>query len=96
MGIGPSTGRDSNNGYQKRLGEELEKLCTINKCIAASICKIFKVELNGREVAIKQIPHDEGSGRDFDYMIREWEIQIKLEHENVLKLEGIGYTTNFK
>ena len=67
--------------------------------MASSICKIFKVTwTNGRDVAVKQIPHVEGSGTLFDYMTREWKLQKQLDQENknVLKLEAVGCTSDYK
>jgi hypothetical protein len=86
---------------EKHLGTELEKLCTSSNLLSErkpSICKIFKVNLKGRDVAVKQIPHVEGSGTVFDYMTREWELQKQLDQENknILKLEAIGCTADYK
>jgi len=81
------------------LGRELESLCTEERRLARSVpsnFQVFKVHLKGREVAVKRVLYDRHSGDEFDFMKREWDLQIGFDHVNVMKLIAVGLTENYK
>ena len=84
---------------EERLGEKIKGLWSTGIFIAKSVWEIYQIRLDGRDVAVKKIEHDEESSTESDTMAREWKLQKELSqgnHPNVLKLEAIGCTADFK
>ena len=95
---------------QNNLGAVLEPLCTNETFLAQGIFKVFKLSTSSSpllrsltplpEVAVKQVfPSSE-----FDYvthewrdvMQREWNAQLTMRHENVVRLLALGSTADCK
>lgn len=86
----------------RSLGEEIESKIQANPILLGrSLFPVYKVILaNGEEVAVKKIPHPSvppGENQiEYNKFKREWEIQYKLYHPNVLGLRAIGISGDFK
>lgn len=82
-------------------GEELRVLCIEENRLAKKDGEddpdsyVYKVEWKGRARAVKRILFRHNS-KDTHRIEREWKLQMKLAHDNVLKIHQLGRTENFK
>ncbi len=85
------------------LGADIESQIQANKVLlGVSNCPVYKVKFKGEDVAVKKILHPSKPPRlnpsDPNYIRpqREWEIQLNLDHKNVLGLRAVGVVEDFK
>lgn len=98
----PIKGEKKIASEEEVLGRKLESLCTEERRLARSVPSnfhVFRVKLDGRDVAVKRVIYDHRSSElsdKFDFMKREWDLQIGFDHDNVMKLIAVGSTENYK
>ena len=92
---------------EKLLGTELEALCmhktnrlpvlgksifTVFKIDSSASPQLKKLALAPEVVAVKQVL----SSPEFVWEAREWNAQLKMRHENVVRLFAVGSTDDYK